>query len=72
MWAATNPEDLAYIHLEGYNQSKVANVLFGIGVTRKLYAKYGILGLSLHPGVIPTELDRNATPDVLAEIVNMN
>lgn len=70
-WGVGDIKDLAYIPLEGYNQSKVANVLFGVGVTQKLYAKHGIIGLSLHPGVIVTELGRNAKPEVLSAVAKM-
>ncbi|KAK4154219.1 putative short-chain dehydrogenase [Chaetomidium leptoderma] len=64
MWGITDAESLSYTPLEAYNQSKVANVLFGIGLTKKLYEKYGILGFAVHPGVIRTELDRNAKPEM--------
>ncbi|KAL2812553.1 NAD(P)-binding protein [Aspergillus cavernicola] len=52
-------EDVSFVPLDGYNRSKVANVLFGIAANRRLYGKYGILTLSLHPGIIETELGRN-------------
>ncbi|KAL1853773.1 hypothetical protein Plec18170_005165 [Paecilomyces lecythidis] len=52
-------EDASYVPLDGYNRSKVANVLFGIAATKRLFDKYGILSLSVHPGVIETELGRN-------------
>ncbi|KAJ9145360.1 putative Short-chain dehydrogenase [Pleurostoma richardsiae] len=71
MWGVMDAEDRAYVPLEGYNQSKVANVLFGIGLTRRLYEKYGILGVALHPGVIHTELARSATPEVMAAVKAM-
>ncbi|KAL2135004.1 hypothetical protein VTI74DRAFT_10139 [Chaetomium olivicolor] len=64
MWGITDVESLSYTPLEAYNQSKVANVLFGIGLTKKLYDRYGILGLAVHPGVIRTELGRNAKPEI--------
>ncbi|KAM0297251.1 hypothetical protein ACHAPM_009784 [Fusarium culmorum] len=60
LWGYTDVEDAAYLPLDGYNRSKVANVLFGIGATKRLFNKYGILPLSAHPGVIwGTELGRN-------------
>ncbi|GAD98559.1 hypothetical protein FG04938.1 [Paecilomyces variotii No. 5] len=52
-------EDATYVPLDGYNRSKVANVLFGIAATKRLFDKYGILSVSVHPGVIETELGRN-------------
>ncbi|PYH91364.1 putative short-chain dehydrogenase [Aspergillus ellipticus CBS 707.79] len=57
-WGATDVENASYVPVEAYNQSKVANVLFGIGLTRKLWEKFGILGAALHPGIIQTELAR--------------
>ncbi|KAF5866880.1 hypothetical protein ETB97_008684 [Aspergillus alliaceus] len=38
---------------------KGANVLFGIAANKRLFDKHGMLTLSLHPGVIDTELGRN-------------
>jgi NAD(P)-dependent dehydrogenase (short-subunit alcohol dehydrogenase family) len=67
-WGVENTEDVSYIPLEAYNVSKVASILFGIGINKRLYDKYGILSLGLHPGVIETELGRNATPEVTAWI----
>ena len=62
-------EELSYLPLEGYNQSKVANVLFGIAANQRLYRKFGILSLAVHPGVInTTELARNMGQDVLDAI----
>jgi NAD(P)-dependent dehydrogenase (short-subunit alcohol dehydrogenase family) len=70
-WSYTDVRDKAYVGLEGYNQSKVANVLFGIGANRRLYDKYGILTLAVHPGVIPTELTREFPPEVLKAVTAM-
>jgi len=67
-WGVTDTENKSYIPLEGYNQSKVANVLFGVGANKRLYEKYGILSLGLHPGVIKTELGRSAVPETLTAI----
>ncbi|KAL2024222.1 hypothetical protein VTK56DRAFT_9378 [Thermocarpiscus australiensis] len=61
-WGYTDSEDRSYVPLEGYNQSKVANVLFGIGLNKRLYDKFGILSIAVHPGVIRTELTRNTDP----------
>lgn len=68
MWGAVDPEEQSYLPLEGYNQSKVANVLFGIAANKRLYEKYGILSLAVHPGVIQTELSRNAPPEMAKAI----
>ena len=58
-WGVTDGPELAYIPLMAYVQSKAANVLFGIGLTSRLYEKHGILSVALHPGVILTELGRH-------------
>lgn len=70
-WGVINPEEKSYLPLEGYNQSKVANVLFGIAANERLYDKYGILSLAVHPGVIRTELSRYAAPETVAAIEEM-
>lgn len=69
MFGVQDITDLAYIPLEGYNQSKTANLLFSIALRKRLYEKHGILSLALHPGVMRTELVRNMTTETL-DIVN--
>ncbi|XDG01071.1 hypothetical protein ABKA04_000686 [Annulohypoxylon sp. FPYF3050] len=59
-WGEANPEEKSYMPLEGYNQSKVALLLFSIALNKRLYEKYGILSVALHPGIIQTELSRDA------------
>lgn len=70
-WGAIDPEEKSYLPLEGYNQSKVANVLFSIAANERLYDKYGILSLAVHPGVIRTELSRYAAQETIAAIQEM-
>lgn len=70
-WGATDPEEQSYLPLEGYNQSKVANVLFGIALNKRLYDKYGILSMAVHPGVIMTELSRYTRPETMAAVQEM-
>lgn len=70
-WGVTNGPELAYIPLMGYVQSKAANVLFGIGLTERLYEKHGILSVGLHPGVIMTELGRHMSSAQRAAIGEM-
>lgn len=72
LWGETDAQEKSYLPLEGYNQSKVANVLFGIGANKRLYEKYGILSLGLHPGIIQTELSRVALPKTLEAIQTMH
>ncbi|KAG9250564.1 uncharacterized protein F5Z01DRAFT_683812 [Emericellopsis atlantica] len=57
-WGYENIMDKAYLPLDGYSRSKVANVLFSVGATDRLYEKYGILSIALHPGIIGTDLAR--------------
>lgn len=56
------PED-KYHHLVAYQQSKAANVLFSIALNRRLFESHGIASLSLHPGIITTELGRHLPKD---------
>ncbi|KAI8951524.1 putative short-chain dehydrogenase [Xylaria longipes] len=70
-WGYKDVQNKSYVGLEGYNQSKVANVLFGVGANRRLYEKYGILTLAVHPGVIQTELGRYFPAENMAAIQAM-
>ncbi|KAJ4859845.1 short chain dehydrogenase domain-containing protein [Trichoderma breve] len=67
-WGFKDCEDKAYVPIDGYNRSKVANVLFSIGATKRLYEKYGILSLAVHPGVMPTDLGRAFTEEQRAAL----
>jgi NAD(P)-dependent dehydrogenase (short-subunit alcohol dehydrogenase family) len=71
MWNIPDAQNLSYTPLEAYNQSKVANVLFGIALTRRLYEQHGILSVAVHPGVIQTELVRSANPEIVRGIATM-
>lgn len=71
MWGIQDAENRSYLGFEGYNQSKVANVLFAIGANKRLYEKYGILNFAVHPGVIRTELGRSATQETRVAIDEM-
>ncbi|KAF4336521.1 double substrate-specificity short chain dehydrogenase reductase 2 [Fusarium beomiforme] len=69
LWGYKNSEETAYVPLDGYNRSKVANVLFGIEANKRLFEKYGILTLACHPGVImTTELARNFPKETLGAV----
>ncbi|KAI0521005.1 putative short-chain dehydrogenase [Xylaria bambusicola] len=68
LWGYKDVPTKSYIGLEGYNVSKVANVLSSVAANGRLYDKYGILTLAVHPGVINTELARNFPPEILAAI----
>jgi len=51
-----------------YGRSKTANVLFAVGLDRRLRDR-GVRATAVHPGVIQTELGRHLTPDLLAQIM---
>ncbi|KAI1818508.1 NAD(P)-binding protein [Poronia punctata] len=70
-WGYTDVREMSYIGLEAYNQSKVANVLFSVALTNRLYDEYGILSLALHPGAIVTELGRDFEQAVLDAVGKM-
>jgi NAD(P)-dependent dehydrogenase (short-subunit alcohol dehydrogenase family) len=64
-------DDIHYEHrpynkFEAYGQSKTANVLFSVGLTRRL-AGLGITANAVHPGVIMTDLGRHLTEEDLAD-----
>ncbi|EXJ74818.1 uncharacterized protein A1O5_01514 [Cladophialophora psammophila CBS 110553] len=63
LWGISNGPDMSYIPLEAYIQSKAANILFGIGLTARLYETHGILSVGVHPGVIKTELTRYSSKE---------
>jgi NAD(P)-dependent dehydrogenase (short-subunit alcohol dehydrogenase family) len=70
-WGYKEIGESSYIPLDGYNRSKVASVLFGIGVNKRLYEKYGIVSLAVHPGIISTDLGRNFPPETFQAIKSM-
>ena len=70
-WGMKDPETASYLPLEGYNQSKIANLLSSVAANKRLFERYGILSLTVHPGVIRTELGRN-TPQEIREALAEN
>lgn len=60
-----DPDVDTYVPSAAYAQSKTAVLLFGIGLTKRLYEKHGILSTSVDPGVILTELGRAFTPETM-------
>ena len=70
-WGYKNMQEASYIPLDGYNRSKVANLLFAIGANQRLFSSHGILSLAVHPGVIFTELGRNFSEETMASIQKM-
>ena len=64
-------DDIHYEHrpynkFEAYGQSKTANVLFSVALSRRL-SGLGITANAVHPGVIMTDLGRHLTPEDLAD-----
>jgi len=55
-------DESAYEKWTAYGQSKTANVLFTVGLEKRLAPK-GIHAYAVHPGVIMTELSRHLTED---------
>ncbi|KAF5680236.1 short chain dehydrogenase reductase [Fusarium denticulatum] len=70
-WGSPDVEELSYIPLAAYNQSKVANVLFSIGANKQWYERYGILSLAVFPGWIETELSRHMPSKAREAIVKV-
>uniref|UniRef100_A0A8H7KF29 Ketoreductase (KR) domain-containing protein n=1 Tax=Bionectria ochroleuca TaxID=29856 RepID=A0A8H7KF29_BIOOC len=68
-WGYTQDlKEETYVPIDGYNRSKVANVLFGIGANKRLFETHGILTTAVHPGVIHTELVRYFDDQTLGAI----
>eukprot|EP00026_Physarum_polycephalum_P013042 Phypoly_transcript_13403.p1 GENE.Phypoly_transcript_13403~~Phypoly_transcript_13403.p1 ORF type:complete len:332 (+),score=55.22 Phypoly_transcript_13403:59-1054(+) len=66
-WDDMNWEKAPYNTMQAYGQSKTANVLFAVELTRR-YKDKGVISNSLHPGNISTELWRHIEPEVLKGI----
>ncbi|KAL5387213.1 hypothetical protein DPSP01_003821 [Paraphaeosphaeria sporulosa] len=71
-WGFSDVMEKSYIPIEGYNQSKAANVLFSIGLSDRLYQKHGIVSIAVHPGIIPTELGRDFGTEMEQAVSNMS
>lgn len=67
----TGMSEQSYIPVDAYHRSKVGNALFGIGLNKRLFNKYGIFSTCVHPGVIGTELGRNFKEETLGAIKKM-
>ena len=67
-------EDLHYEHRpydkwESYGQSKSANILFSVELSRRL-SKYGVTANAVHPGMILTELGRHLDEEDIKELMS--
>ena len=65
-----NFERTPYKEFIAYGRSKTANALFAVGLDKRLKAR-GIRAMSVHPGGVPTELGRHATPEARAELAKL-
>ncbi|KAL5379791.1 hypothetical protein DPSP01_008261 [Paraphaeosphaeria sporulosa] len=59
-------DDTTYIPFGAYGVSKTANILFSVGLNKKVGGK-GVKSFALHPGEIMTELHRSTDPVWLAK-----
>lgn len=62
-------EEMSYIPMGAYGQSKTSNVLYSVALTERLYEKHGVLSIALHPGEIRTELHRTTDMEWLEKTV---
>lgn len=70
LWDDPNFERRAYDKWLGYGQSKTANILFAIELSR-LWADKGVKAYAVHPGAIRTGLSVHFSPDDRAAINQM-
>ncbi len=65
--ADPNFETTPYDPWAAYGRSKTANVLFAVGLDRKLRSR-GVRACAIHPGGIRTELGRHMTPEIIQQL----
>ena len=58
VWDDLQDERRGYIGVRAYNQSKLANILFTVGLARRLQGT-GVTATCLHPGVVATGFGKN-------------
>ena len=63
-----NFERTEYHPFVSYGRSKTANILFSVGLDKRLKGR-GIRSAAVHPGGIQTELGRYLTPELIAQIM---
>ncbi|KAF2160344.1 hypothetical protein M409DRAFT_70507 [Zasmidium cellare ATCC 36951] len=74
--SAVHVDDIIFEHREydlylGYGQSKTANIWMANALTRK-YGAEGLTGLSVHPGVIATDLGRHMSQKQIDDLIARN
>ncbi len=62
-----NFEHTPYQEFVAYGRSKTANVLFAVGLDRRIKGR-GVRASAVHPGAIHTELSRHMTPDLVQQV----
>lgn len=68
LWDDINFEHTPYDMFAAYGQAKTANMLFALGLDRRL-AKRGVRAYGVHPGVISTNLGRYMTKEDIAAMM---
>jgi NAD(P)-dependent dehydrogenase (short-subunit alcohol dehydrogenase family) len=63
-----NFERTEYHPFVSYGRSKTANILFSVGLDRRLNNR-DVRSAAVHPGGIQTELGRHLTPELIAQIM---
>jgi len=63
-----NFERTPYNELGAYGRSKTANILFTVALDRR-HRHRGVRAVSVHPGVVRTELGRHMTPEIIQQLV---
>ena len=66
-----DPDKDTYIIMSAYAQSKAANVLFSVELTRRLLLKHGILSVAVYPGIILTEMSRFFPQETVSMWLNL-
>lgn len=64
--ADPNFERTPYQEFVAYGRSKTANVLFAVGLDRRMKGR-GVRASAVHPGAIQTELSRYMTPELVQQ-----
>jgi NAD(P)-dependent dehydrogenase (short-subunit alcohol dehydrogenase family) len=67
VWGDIHFDRRPYDPWQAYGQSKTANILFSVGITKR-WATDGITSNACHPGSIQTNLQRHVDPELLAQL----
>jgi len=63
-WDDINFQTSPYDRIKAYAQAKTANMLFAVALDRRL-SPYGVRAFGVHPGSIPTNLQRHLTKEIM-------